>query len=562
MMNHRQINLFAAASRCLLHKALTGALRQFRSRAAQSGEPLVLWTDAVCINQLDVDERSQQVAMMQRVFESAASVLIWLGEGDAIAESGLLNLLGLAMYQQVMVTDPVQAPCVFDCHDFDAKPDLEYIRQVDTIFRSFGKPGGFDGHRCENVREMGPDMVSWVTTISALLDLSYWYRGWTFQEACVNERVFLHYGKVRCRVNDWSSLWEYMIQNGDLFGWLEHHKALTGKSDFVSWIFAAHSVSSQAKLSKEFPPTTPYLDSDTMFEMLGLDLHTVARPVRRTTDPRDQVYSQMCVNPGLRLLELRPDYTMTTEQVFTTTTLAILQVSQSWGHRQFFTPSESPFMPSWVIDFTLAPDPDISHLDSLFLRGKFNAHSGALFQLQESQPGSIITAGFMYDEVVTFERWDRFGHERTFFDVALAIIRNEDASDFLRNGTCPTSKDFWESFSRTLCMGTVDGAQFGPQHVATCHGLLDRHWPPVLNEMAAREHFAQRKGMSFIVTRNGHLGMVSSNVNVGDRIAVLAGGCVPFILRKVGESDNGESHIMIGGCYVDGESFTSSVFVY
>jgi hypothetical protein len=148
MMNHRQINLFAAASRCLLHKALTGALRQLRSRAAQSGEPLVLWTDAVCINQLDVDERSQQVAMMQRVFESAASVLIWLGEGDAIAESGLLNLLGLAMYQQVMVTDPVQAPCVFDCHDFDAKPDLEYIRQVDTIFRSFGKPGGFDGHRC------------------------------------------------------------------------------------------------------------------------------------------------------------------------------------------------------------------------------------------------------------------------------------------------------------------------------------------------------------------------------------------------------------------------------
>jgi hypothetical protein len=39
-------------------KQLTGALRQFRSRMKSMGHPLVLWTDAVCINQLDADERA------------------------------------------------------------------------------------------------------------------------------------------------------------------------------------------------------------------------------------------------------------------------------------------------------------------------------------------------------------------------------------------------------------------------------------------------------------------------------------------------------------------------
>lgn len=53
-------------------------------------QKLKVWLDALCINQNDLDERSQQVAIMKDVYSSAREVLIWLGRehaGDRIAEA-------------------------------------------------------------------------------------------------------------------------------------------------------------------------------------------------------------------------------------------------------------------------------------------------------------------------------------------------------------------------------------------------------------------------------------------------------------------------------------------
>ena len=41
-----------------------------------------LWIDAVCINQGDLDERAQQVAMMGMIYWNARMNLIYLGEGS------------------------------------------------------------------------------------------------------------------------------------------------------------------------------------------------------------------------------------------------------------------------------------------------------------------------------------------------------------------------------------------------------------------------------------------------------------------------------------------------
>lgn len=39
-----------------------------------------LWVDAICINQNDIAERGQQVQLMNRIYPSAARVLVWLGD--------------------------------------------------------------------------------------------------------------------------------------------------------------------------------------------------------------------------------------------------------------------------------------------------------------------------------------------------------------------------------------------------------------------------------------------------------------------------------------------------
>lgn len=59
------------------------ALKYLRYRA----HPRILWIDAICINQGDHEERSVQVAMMDRLYTGATQVAIWLGEDEQGDES-------------------------------------------------------------------------------------------------------------------------------------------------------------------------------------------------------------------------------------------------------------------------------------------------------------------------------------------------------------------------------------------------------------------------------------------------------------------------------------------
>jgi hypothetical protein len=39
----------------------------------------VLWVDAICINQFDLEEKNIQVPLMKDIYSKASVVLIWLG---------------------------------------------------------------------------------------------------------------------------------------------------------------------------------------------------------------------------------------------------------------------------------------------------------------------------------------------------------------------------------------------------------------------------------------------------------------------------------------------------
>lgn len=62
-----------------IRRTLHDALMSLRS----PDQPLVLWIDAVSINQDDVEERNQQVKQMFRIYERAEKVFVWLGQPDA-----------------------------------------------------------------------------------------------------------------------------------------------------------------------------------------------------------------------------------------------------------------------------------------------------------------------------------------------------------------------------------------------------------------------------------------------------------------------------------------------
>ncbi|CAH0057524.1 unnamed protein product [Clonostachys solani] len=55
-------------------------------------EPLVMWIDALCINQADDDEKSWQVGLMQEIYRQAHQVLAWLGSADKHSDSVIDHL--------------------------------------------------------------------------------------------------------------------------------------------------------------------------------------------------------------------------------------------------------------------------------------------------------------------------------------------------------------------------------------------------------------------------------------------------------------------------------------
>lgn len=47
---------------------------------------LEIWVDALCINQLDLGEKSHQIKLMPQIYTNATSVMMWLGEEDGNTE--------------------------------------------------------------------------------------------------------------------------------------------------------------------------------------------------------------------------------------------------------------------------------------------------------------------------------------------------------------------------------------------------------------------------------------------------------------------------------------------
>ena len=65
---------------------ITKSLHQGLRRLRLDDKPRMLWVDALCINQRDIEERSRQVQRMAVIYRSAENVLIWLGEWPSNAE--------------------------------------------------------------------------------------------------------------------------------------------------------------------------------------------------------------------------------------------------------------------------------------------------------------------------------------------------------------------------------------------------------------------------------------------------------------------------------------------
>ena len=124
-----------------------------------------LWVDALCINQEDIDERSEQVQRMYDIYRSAFRVLVWLGPATEASELA-----------------------------FDTIQDHHLRQRLRAPPRSADFDTGYD--------------VRWLA-LSHLLNRDYWVRTWIVQEikAQKNDKVLLQCGN---RTIDLSNLERFL----------------------------------------------------------------------------------------------------------------------------------------------------------------------------------------------------------------------------------------------------------------------------------------------------------------------------------------------------------------
>ena len=79
------------------------ALRHLRRRF----ETLTIWVDAICINQEDEEEKSDQIRLMRDIYSAAENVYIWLGEGSIATDRAMSRLPTTGFQEYYLARDRV-----------------------------------------------------------------------------------------------------------------------------------------------------------------------------------------------------------------------------------------------------------------------------------------------------------------------------------------------------------------------------------------------------------------------------------------------------------------------
>jgi hypothetical protein len=311
--------------------------------------PRLLWIDAICINQEDMAEKSQQVPLMQKIYQSALFTTVFLGQSP-LPETNKKRKGMLLPFRY----DGIYA--IDDC----AKEHFESARLVFDLFNEFRilkdplRSSGKDIYELyEMLRPSKSKPKQWVTLLK-LLQHPWFTRVWVVQEVALSPEVRVRYGDETI---DWDILADGM-------------QMLHNSRHFRLWLEWAHDIQLR------------HIQHTSLFNVLRMHrfrekLHPKGKWQRReyatipdalresfyftATNPRDQIFGLMslCRDP------LPVDYNMSVEDAYLSAAKEILQEgaihlllhAAGVGNRSGNSPL-APILPSWVPDWTDAPSYD------------------------------------------------------------------------------------------------------------------------------------------------------------------------------------------------------------
>jgi hypothetical protein len=477
-----------------VHKALL-ALRQ-------SDQAIMVWVDAVCINQTDPKEKAQQIRLLPEIFQACECTYAFLTEGDPIITQAL------EMLMQVRA---------------------RAIREK----RKSSKGTGTDGKDCPKImsswkgkRLPPPESPMW-ESISALFTLPYFRRAWIIQEVVASPAI-----KFVCGTR--------------LIGWNDLYAAL-------------QALDREVEMSEDEPELSDVRASWEPFMKLGVQREWEARQHRwclitllehfrhaESTLSRDRFFALAGLASDGNDEDFEPDYEASFYDVVLRFAHAF--VRQGRGIQLLYragitrTENESKF-PSWIPDWTVKRPVGLhDSSDSEFTFSACGPQSPHL--TLGPMPNDLSVDGYNMDVILaitttsnTESEWEEyFANIDDMIDEAMlsdTLGAKKDLKWKIPAAAAPfTSRESYKAFREYIA---------DPLNVSTSDRDYNAH------KSYAECLQGTLTGWKFVVTKRGFAGVVPSLSQVGDVVAIMKGGCVPFVLRE-----SGEKWRLVGECYVHG----------
>lgn len=175
-----------------LHENLWGFLDQMHHQMKQTGEAaFFLWTDFLCLDQLNEEELSEQVSRMGKIYSSATRTISWLGRPQRPSSAGTPSS-GTATGTGSVDLKEAQmdwiAKWVADKQELIDRYDLRSLTWLDNDTSGLAKLG------ISNVSSFRPLVGRAFISMANILGLPYWTRVWIVQEVALAKRVDLMFG--------------------------------------------------------------------------------------------------------------------------------------------------------------------------------------------------------------------------------------------------------------------------------------------------------------------------------------------------------------------------------
>jgi hypothetical protein len=512
------------------------------------------WIDSICIDQANLEERAQQVQLMEYIYRQADQVIIWLGE-----ESSDSNLA------------------------------IDFIKYLDKITRQKYSLG-----EVRIMLQRDQYYPQWIA-LRNFLARKWWSRIWTIQEFVIPPSISFWCGMrtvgrtAVCRslsVADICTSIGIKETPGFRYGYTRRR----------AWELYKAGKNPGVNLSRSLLALAAYF--------CCMD----------ATDDRDRLYGLMALSTDGSLLDV--NYSLSSQEVYLRFTQAFIARHKSLDILCFAsiysTPSGS-LRPSWVPDWQKR---NAMLVTPLMVSQSCNTHIGNLrppsalacdasvyysasknrAAVYEFQGSALLARGAIVDAVdglagsrnfdlVQSSEWNSMQlsgcSDSTFSptDILTSVCKSLvlDRKDRYLRYAMPTVaflQDFlhlcalliteshpstpkelrdWFHWTRSL---QIHGHSF--ESILRDNLQADIDFPgstPNQDEFIHDSFFGRffdtviRMSLRLMVSRNGRIGMVSEQAMKGDLVCVLFGCSVPVLLRK---SEHGDSFTFIGECFLDG----------